>query len=185
MKDVMIVLGGGVTREGKCTPSSRARVEKAVHVYNDGASKNILMSGAYSNKINFTPMKTEAQAMKDYAVSLGVPEGNIFCEEFSMETVGNAFFSKEIVKEKGWQTCLVITSDFHAERTAYIFQKTFGEAFEVISTSHVSQEELEVRKQKEQEALAWLKQKLDPLHDGEDAVRMLLEKEFECYGTLK
>lgn len=181
----MIVLGGGVTREGIVASSSSARIEKAVQVYNEGASKNILMSGAYSNKISFTPMKTEAQAMKDYAVSLGIPEGNIFCEEFSMETVGNAFFSKEVVKEKGWKTFLVVTSDFHAERTAYIFQKTFGEACEVVSASHVSPEELEVRKQKEQEALAWLKQKLDSAHDGEDAVRILLEKEFGCYGTLK
>lgn len=186
--DIIIVLGGGVTKEGTPTGSSLARIKKTVELFQEGAASFVLMSGAYSNKISYTPIKTEAHAMKDYAMQLGIPEEKIVLEEFSMETVGNAYFSKEIVAEKKWKSLLVVTSDFHVERTAYIFKKTFGPEYSctVIPVSHVSPEELDIRKEKEAQALHLLKQHMDIFPDGdENGVRQILEDVFDCYGTLK
>ncbi|HLC22272.1 MAG TPA: YdcF family protein [Candidatus Nanoarchaeia archaeon] len=188
VSDVIIVLGGGVTKEGTPTGSSLARIKKTVELFQECAASYVLMSGAYSNKISYTPMKTEAQAMKDYAMQLGIPEEKIILEEFSMETVGNAYFSREIVKEKSWKSLLIVTSDFHVERTAYIFQKTFGTKYscKVVPVSHAYSEELDVRKEKEARALHWLKQHMDIFPDGdENGVRQILENVFDCYGTLK
>ena len=64
------------------------------------------------------PIRSEASAMKEYALSLGIPEMNILAEEKSKDTLGNAFFTKITYLEKyNWKNVIVITSDFHLNRT--------------------------------------------------------------------
>ena len=75
--DVVIVLGGGVHEDGSLPSRARARVRKGVALFRQGRARRLLMSGSHSGHLEKTPRVTEAQAMKDYAMSLGVPSRSI------------------------------------------------------------------------------------------------------------
>lgn len=69
---VAIVFGAGLTRDGYPTVILRDRVETAAQLYFAGKVQKLLMSGD-----NRFENYNEPGAMRDYAVSLGVPAGAI------------------------------------------------------------------------------------------------------------
>ena len=70
--------------------------------------------------------------MKEYALSLGIPEMNILAEEKSKDTLGNAFFTKITYLEKyNWKNVIVITSDFHLNRTKFLFDNVLGPQYAI------------------------------------------------------
>ena len=92
MKDVLVVLGGGVGVNGEISLTSQSRIEKAVEIFNSGYANYLILSGKASFSRNPAPIKTEAQTMKERALLLGVPEEKILLEEESQDTIGNAYF---------------------------------------------------------------------------------------------
>ena len=66
---VAIVFGAGLRRDGTPTAILRDRVETAVKLYLDGKVEKLLMSGD-----NSVENHNEPEAMRQYAVSLGVPD---------------------------------------------------------------------------------------------------------------
>ena len=66
---VAIVFGAGLWRDGSPTPVLRDRVKTAAELYFSGKIEKILMSGDNSFK-NYN----EPGAMREYALSLGVPD---------------------------------------------------------------------------------------------------------------
>lgn len=121
---IVVVLGEALTsnKPGKIL---KQRVEAAIKI----PAEKYIMSGAYCFTTKKIPPKTEAQAMKEYALSLGINKNKIIKEEKSKDTIGNAYFTKQIIKNN---TFLVITSDFHKERVEYIFEKVFKRKIKVI-----------------------------------------------------
>ena len=65
-----IVFGAGLSRSGKPTPILRDRIETAARLYSSGKVEKLLMSGG-----EWSYARSEPEAMRDYAVSLGVPAG--------------------------------------------------------------------------------------------------------------
>lgn len=95
--DLGIVLGFKLKEDGNLTSISKRRLDKAIEFYEGGDVQKILLSGGNTNpKIS----KTEAQAMYDYLLSKGLPKNSLIKEEKSLDTFGNALFSKELVKRK-------------------------------------------------------------------------------------
>jgi uncharacterized SAM-binding protein YcdF (DUF218 family) len=132
MKDVIIVLGGGIRENGELVPTAQERVEKAVELYKKNVARKILMSGRYGISIKYIPIKTEAKAMKEHAMSLGVPEEDILTEETSRDTLGNAYFTKtKFLEPRGWKNIMVITTNFHLERAKAFFTKILGEGYDI------------------------------------------------------
>lgn len=125
----IIILAGGITKKGTLSENSKKRIKKAYNLFKKNPQSNILACGKYSflyPKKN-APQKTEAEAIKEQLVKLGIPGNKIFTEKKSKDTIGNAYYAKKLYfiprKEKeGW----VVTSDFHLERTKFIFEKIFG-----------------------------------------------------------
>lgn len=83
------------------------RVVWAVHLYKKGLAKNIIMSGGsvYSPYV-------EGQIMKLYAVSLGVPEENIFIESRAQHSTENVWYSYKMAKLMGFETVALSTDPF-------------------------------------------------------------------------
>ena len=81
MKDVIIVLGGGVNKAGSLPEITKERVLKALDLFKSSAAENVLISGLWGILELCTHLKTEAEAMKECMVNLGVPENRIFTEE--------------------------------------------------------------------------------------------------------
>lgn len=128
----ILVLGGGISKEGILPKHVKARLRLAAKIFKKYPKAKILLSGKYSFLYpkNILPPKTEAAAMKDYLLALGIPAETIFLEQKSKDTISNAYFTKTLYfipkKEK---KAVIVTSEFHLPRTRYIFKKIFGKKY--------------------------------------------------------
>lgn len=117
-EDAVIVLGKGL--DGDKLPVNLAnRLDKAVEFHKKNPSALIIVSGGKGSNDKLS----EAQAMYDYLISKGVPDGIVIKEDKSTITYENFAFSSEILKEKlGEKYSVVFISNyFHiwrAERHA-------------------------------------------------------------------
>ncbi len=119
--DAIIVLGAGVTKKGNLTRIARSRMGKAVELYQKGVAPRIVVSG-----------KREALAMRKYAVRKEIPGRCVFAENHSLDTIGNAFFTRKLFLEPGvWNRVVVVTSVFHVARAGFIFRKVLGKGYYV------------------------------------------------------
>ncbi len=70
---------------------------------------------------------TEARAGADYLMRRGVDPRRIVMEEWSYDTIGNAYFSLVAhVIPRGWRRVLAVTSAFHMARTEAIFRWVYS-----------------------------------------------------------
>ena len=127
--EAIIVLGYDISADGILPQEGINRVEKAVDLYEQGLSKTIIFSGAVSYSHDFQPSRTEASAMADLAIAQGIPAGAIIVEAQARNTRENATYSLLLVAVHSWHRLLILTGDFHLQRTAYIFRKVYGSSY--------------------------------------------------------
>lgn len=108
---VAIVFGAGLTREGGPTAVLRDRVFTASRLYFDGKVEKLLMSGDNS-EIYYN----EPGAMKEYALSLGIPEADIVLDYAGRRTYDTCYRARQIF---GVQEAILITQGFHLPRALY------------------------------------------------------------------
>lgn len=142
----IVLLGGGITPEGQL-PDKKFIQERLRKVQELQAQLKapIIISGGYSYLLETVPPRTEAAAMKEALVALGVPENVITLEEQSKDTVSNAYFVKKLLGHLE-DELIIVTSDFHAERAEYIFKQVFGDGYAVrveATPSHLPEDQLE------------------------------------------
>ena len=106
-----VVFGAGLQRDGSPSPVLRDRVSAAVQLYEQGKVKKILMSGD-----NRFADYNEPAAMKDYAVSLGVPEDVIVLDYAGRRTYDTCYRAREIF---GLDEALLVTQRFHLPRALF------------------------------------------------------------------
>lgn len=169
---MIIVLGRGINADDRLTADSKARVEKAVELFHNGAARYMIMSGGYSFHLAAAPQVLECTAMSDYAVSLGAPVQRIVQEADSKDTIGNMYFTKKLCQQKGWNDIIIVSSEDHVKRAAYLFKKIYGPQFTV--KHHRGQQVLADAAYAEQvaheaESLAITKKWVDSIADGDDS----------------
>lgn len=116
--DAAIVVSGGDTS---------ARVDEAVRLYKDGTVQKLLVSGAAADKLG----PSNAKAMRDQALKLGVPIGDTILEEQAANTQQNADFCKGIVLANGWRKVVLVTSAYHQRRAGMEFARALGSEVEI------------------------------------------------------
>jgi len=104
----------------------------------------------------------ESAAGARYLIEAGIPPSQVLMETSSLDTIGNAFFSRVIhVQPRGWRRVLVITSDFHLERVQAAFTWVYGLTphpiesgvyYEAVSDPEMDPALLSARIRKEREA---------------------------------
>lgn len=109
---VAIVFGAGLRRDGSPTTILRDRVETAVRLYTDGKVEKLLMSG--DNSVEYY---NEPEAMRLYALSLGVPNEAIVLDYAGQRTYDTCFRAKAIF---GVNNALVVTQKFHLPRALFL-----------------------------------------------------------------
>jgi len=107
-----IVFGAGLRRDGTPTPILRDRVETAASLYFSGRVEKLLMSGD-----NSVPNYNEPQAMRQYAVSLGVPDEAIAMDYAGSRTYDTCYRAKAIF---GVKSALLVTQKFHLPRALFL-----------------------------------------------------------------
>lgn len=186
MTSAIVVLGKGINEDGTITREAERSVKRAAELFKTSKFDMVVMSGRWSYTMDYTPSKTEAEAMKEYAVKLGIPAESILLEEESLDTLGNAYYTKRLLDDVGGVTSItVVTVDFHRDRSKYIFEKIFGPKikldFATSSTEYIDADTARQHQEYNARALATIKRLLDGVPSG-DGERM--RKVFETIHPL-
>ena len=110
-KKVAIVFGAGLYRNGSPTPVLRDRVATATDLYQVGKAEKLLMSGD-----NSTLGHNEPGAMRDYAISLGVPDQDIVLDYAGRRTYDTCYRARDIFEI---DSAILVTQAFHLPRALY------------------------------------------------------------------
>lgn len=128
--DAILVLGRGISPTGELPKSAYACVEKAAELFSDGVAPRIIMSGKWARSFDYVPPCTESHAMKDLAVTLGVPAGAILIEDESLDTISNFYNVKtKFLTPNGWNRVLLLVLPALGSRPVYLMQKILGPEF--------------------------------------------------------
>jgi len=109
---VAIVFGAGLRRDGTPTAILRDRVETGARLYLDGKVEKLLMSGD-----NSVENYNEPEAMRQYALSLGVPSQAIVLDYAGTRTYDTCYRAKAIF---GVKSALLVTQKFHLPRALFL-----------------------------------------------------------------
>lgn len=133
VKTAVIVLGGGLTETGAVLPHTQLRLKRAVEWYHKLGSKAIFitLSGGTPHKPNPRDSRGfqiwESTAAARGLIEMGVPADQIMEESFSLDTVGNAYFLRAVHTDPASiRKLVVITNDWHMDRTRAIFSYVFS-----------------------------------------------------------
>jgi SanA protein len=114
---VAIVFGAQVRRDGTPSAVLRDRVQTAVALYHSGKVKKVLMSGD-----NRFEDYNEPESMRQYALSLGMPDSDIVLDYAGRRTYDTCYRAKEIF---GVDSAILVTQGFHLPRSLFLC-KSFG-----------------------------------------------------------
>lgn len=112
---VAIVFGAGLQGDGRPSPVLRDRVKTAAELFFSGKVEKLLMSGA----IRFLSYN-EPGAMREYALTLGVPEEAIVLDYAGRRTYDTCYRAKEIFR---LESAILVTQRYHLPRALYICQQ--------------------------------------------------------------
>ena len=113
--DVAIVLGASSNING-VSPVYAERINHGIWLYNNDFVDYIILTGGIGEENNFS----DASKAKEYALDNGIPQKAIVLEEKSKITQENLKNSKEIMQERGFQTCIIVSDPLHMKRAMCI-----------------------------------------------------------------
>lgn len=109
---VAIVFGAGLRYDGTPTAILKDRVETAVQLYQQGTVSKLLMSGD-----NSYVTYNEPEAMRQYALGLGVPDLDIVLDYAGRRTYDTCYRAREIFQVK---SAILVTQSFHLPRALFL-----------------------------------------------------------------
>lgn len=121
----IVVLGGGIRPAERLDQmpdlnGAADRMWLAARLFKAGKAPLLLASGGSDPAVSAT---SEARAMQEVLLELGVPEKAIVLEEGSRNTRENAANCARILREKGIRKVLLVTSALHMPRAKALFGK--------------------------------------------------------------
>jgi uncharacterized SAM-binding protein YcdF (DUF218 family) len=124
--DVIVVLGGGTDpmvapRQMVEANAASDRVLYGALLYKQETAPVILLSGGDIDFLDSAP-STPADDMATMLEFLGIPRADLVIQNQSMNTYEDAKFSCAILKERGYEKIILVTSAFHMPRSVALFQ---------------------------------------------------------------
>ena len=109
---VAIIFGAGLRRDGTPTAILSDRVETGASLYLNGKVEKLLMSGD-NQYLDYN----EPEAMRQYALALGVPDAAIILDYAGRRTYDTCYRAKAIF---GVESSLLVTQKFHLPRALFL-----------------------------------------------------------------
>jgi SanA protein len=109
---VAIIFGAGLRRDGTPTAMLRDRVMTGTSLYFNGKVEKLLMSG--DNRFDYY---NEPEAMRQFALSLGVPDEDIVLDYAGRRTYDTCYRAGAIFNVK---SALLVTQKFHLPRALFL-----------------------------------------------------------------
>ena len=106
------MFGAGLWRDGSPTPILQDRVETGAKLYFAGKVEKLLMSGD-----NSLVEYNEPEAMRQYALKLGVPDSAIVLDYAGRSTYDSCYRAQAIF---GVKQAILITQPFHLPRALFL-----------------------------------------------------------------
>lgn len=111
-KRVAIVFGAGLRRDGTPTAMLRDRVLTGAELYFSGKVEKLLMSGD-NRFVDYN----EPEAMRQFALSVGVPDEAIVLDYAGRRTYDTCYRARAIF---GVESALLVTQGFHLPRAVFL-----------------------------------------------------------------
>ena len=115
--DAIVVFGGGVGESGKAGGGTEERVQHASEVYKAGLAPHLVFSTGYLYSF------PEAESMRSLAMQQGVPADAIVLERRATDTHQNVVFTRDLLREHGWRSVLLVSSPYHMRRAVLAWRK--------------------------------------------------------------
>lgn len=116
--DAIIVPGYPFRPNGKMNPIYKVRLFWAYHMYKNGKTKNIIVSGSAVH----TPY-VEGKVYALYLMELGINPDDIIIEDRAEHSLENVFYSMEIAKAHGFDKVAVVSDKAHSFMIKYLAKK--------------------------------------------------------------
>ena len=111
-KRVAIIFGAGLRRDGTPTAMLRDRVLTGAELYFSGKVEKLLMSGD-NRFVDYN----EPESMRQFALSLGVPDNAIVLDYAGRRTYDTCYRARAIF---GVDSALLVTQGFHLPRAVFL-----------------------------------------------------------------
>jgi len=111
-KRLAIVFGAGLRRDGTPTAILRDRLDTAANLYFNGKVEMLLMSGD-NRFLDYN----EPESMRQYALSLGIPDGAIALDYAGRRTYDTCYRAKAIFQV---DDVFLVTQKFHLPRALFL-----------------------------------------------------------------
>jgi len=132
--DAAVVLGNTVGPDGQPSNRLRARLEKAVELYDKKLVAKIIVSGGFGAE-GFE----EAGVMRDYLIAKNIPAEDIILDREGYNTYKTAVSTRAIMEANNFRSVTIVSQYFHITRTRLAFQKL---GIENVSAAHADYFEL-------------------------------------------
>ncbi len=144
--DAIVVLGGATKSAFPPRPAvdlseEGDRVLYGAQLYREGKAPLVIASGGRVDWRGGGP--SESGDMAEVLETLGVPTSAILQDPSSLNTYQNAVNVRQIMKERGIQRVLLVTSAMHMPRSLRIFQRQGIEAIPAPTDFLVTKQEIE------------------------------------------
>lgn len=94
------------------------REKRAAELYHEGWADNLVVSG-----ISYAWGFHTGEAARRYVMSLGVPEEKISMISETLNTRTEARALDDLMRERGWNSAIIVTSAFHSRRATYTVER--------------------------------------------------------------
>ncbi|WP_295429688.1 YdcF family protein [uncultured Thiodictyon sp.] len=124
--DAIVLLGGAVRPRVEGDVRARLhggsdRVWEAARLYHAGCAPRVVVSAG--GRIEPPLQEPETEAIAQLLTGLGVPRSALLLESASRNTLGNAAFSRALLKPLGVDRVLLVTSAWHLRRAVAPFER--------------------------------------------------------------
>ncbi len=109
--DCILVLGCGVRPNGEPSLMLQDRLEMGVTLYTLGAAPKLLMSGDHSREDY-----DEVNAMKDFAMTAGVPSEDVFMDHAGFSTYESMYRARDVFQA---EKIVIVSQQYHLYRAVY------------------------------------------------------------------
>jgi hypothetical protein len=186
--DAILIPGGGLVDNGELPRWVTARLDRALALREDELLLMPLSAGTPHRR----RMQLEAVQAARYLLERGVAAESVLVEAVSLDTIGNAWFSRVLHAEpRKLRRLLVVTSAFHMARCEAAFRWVyalrpqaveFELSFEAVPDVGMREEALQARQKREAESL----RALEPLarrYTDVEAFHRWLYSEHKAYAA--
>jgi vancomycin permeability regulator SanA len=111
-RDVVMILGAGITEDNQPSDALQWRIERGVELYKAGKVRKLLMSGD-----NSIANYDEASVMKNLAVQLGVPDRDVILDYAGFRTLDSCVRLRKVF---GQTKAIVVSQGFHLPRAIHL-----------------------------------------------------------------